>query len=92
MQCTTTSDTYHDMNNLRLLEYALALDKHRSFHRAAQAVRVTQPTFSRGIAAFEATLGARLFDRSNRHVESMPGGVLHKPVELRSASGRIRST
>ena len=64
------------MNNLRLLEYALALDQHRSFRRAAVAMGVTQPTFSRGIAALEADLGARLFDRSNRHVEPTPGGTV----------------
>jgi DNA-binding transcriptional LysR family regulator len=64
------------MNNLRLLEYAVALDDHRSFRRAADAMRVTQPTFSRGVAALEASLGARLFDRSNRHVEPTPEGAM----------------
>jgi len=62
------------MNNLRLLELAVALDQHRSFARAAQAMHVTQPTFSRSIAALEATLGARLFHRSNRRVEPTPQG------------------
>ena len=51
--------------NIRLLEYVVALDEHRSFRRAAEAMRVTQPAFSRGVAALEASLGARLFDRSN---------------------------
>lgn len=64
------------MNNLRLLEYAIALDEHRSFRRAADAMRVTQPTFSRGVAALEASLGARLFDRSNRRVEPTPEGAM----------------
>lgn len=56
------------MNRLRLLEFAVALDHHRSFARAARAMHVTQPSFSRAIAALEADLGARLFDRSNREV------------------------
>lgn len=64
------------MNNLRLLEYAVALDEHRSFRRAADAMRVTQPSFSRGVAALEASLGARLFDRSNRRVEPTPQGAM----------------
>ncbi len=76
MQSAATSDTLNGMNNLRLLEFAVALDQHRSFHRAAEAMRVTQPTFSRGIAALETDLGARLFDRSNRHVVPTPGGTV----------------
>ncbi len=63
------------MNNLRLLEFALALDQHRSFQRAAEAVQLTQPSFSRAIASLEAQLGARLFDRSNRGVSPTPEGV-----------------
>lgn len=65
-----------DLPNLRLFEYAVALDQHRSFSRAAQGLGVTQPTFSRGIAALEKRLGARLFDRSSRHVEPTPEGEL----------------
>ncbi len=63
------------MNNLRLLEFALALDQHRSFQRAAEAMHVTQPSFSRAIAALETQLGARLFDRSNRGVGPTPEGT-----------------
>jgi DNA-binding transcriptional LysR family regulator len=74
MHSTTLTDTFDDMNNLRLLEYAVALDRHRSFGRAAEAMRVTQPTFSRGIASLEATLGAHLFNRSNRRVEPTAEG------------------
>ena len=64
------------MNDLRLLEFAIALDDNRSFARAADAMRVTQPTFSRRIAALEATFGARLFERSNRHVAPTRQGSL----------------
>lgn len=63
------------MNDLRLLEFAVALDRHRSFARAAESMRVTQPTLSRGIAALEASLGARLFDRSTRRVQPTAVGV-----------------
>jgi DNA-binding transcriptional LysR family regulator len=64
------------MINLRLLEFGVALDRHRRFSHAAEAMGVTQPTFSRGIAALEKSLGARLFDRSTRHVEPTPVGRL----------------
>jgi DNA-binding transcriptional LysR family regulator len=63
------------MNDLRPLEFALALDQYRNFGRAAETMGVTQPSFSRAIAALEAQLGARLFDRSNRGVEPTPSGV-----------------
>lgn len=63
------------MNNLRLLEYALALDQHGSFQRAAEAMHVTQPSFSRAIATLEGQIGARLFDRSNRGVSPTPEGL-----------------
>ena len=62
------------MIDLRLAHCALMLDKHRSFARAAAAVGVTQPTFSRSIAALEANLGVRLFDRSRRRVEPTAEG------------------
>lgn len=62
--------------NLRLIEYAIALDKHRNFARAAKEMRVTQPTFSRGIAALERHFQVRLFARSNRRVEPTPEGVV----------------
>ena len=76
MHLTSTIDSQFSMNNLRLLEFALALDQHRSFQRAAAAMHVTQPSFSRAIAALETQLGARLFDRSNRGVSPTAEGEL----------------
>ncbi len=80
------------MNILRLLEFAVALDAHRSFGRAAEATSVTQPTFSRGIAALEAAIGARLFDRSNRRVEPTAAGslLLARGRPLLSAAAGLR--
>jgi DNA-binding transcriptional LysR family regulator len=63
------------MNNLRLLEFAVTLDQYRSFQRAAEAMHVTQPSFSRAIATLEAQLGARLFERSSRGVSPTPQGI-----------------
>lgn len=80
------------MIDLRLVEFAVALDQHRRFGRAAEAMGVTQPTFSRGIAALEAELGARLFDRSSRRVEPTPAGrlLLERARPLLSAAAGIR--
>jgi DNA-binding transcriptional LysR family regulator len=75
MHSTSTIDSHFSMNNLRLLEFALALDQHRSFQRAASVMHVTQPSFSRAIAALETQFGARLFDRSNRGVSPTPEGI-----------------
>lgn len=66
---------FADMNRLRLLEFAVALDQHRNFARAAQAMHVTQPNFSRAIATLESGLGARLFDRNNRAVQPTAAGL-----------------
>lgn len=64
------------MNQLRLLEFAVALDHHRNFARAAQAMHVTQPSFSRAIAALESRLDARLFERNNREVRPTAAGQI----------------
>jgi DNA-binding transcriptional LysR family regulator len=64
------------MKDLRLVEFAVALGRHRNFARAAESVGVTQPTFSRGIASLEEELGCRLFDRSTRRVEPTSAGMV----------------
>jgi DNA-binding transcriptional LysR family regulator len=64
------------MIDLHLAECATVLDKYRNFARAAVAMHVTQPTFSRKIAALEDDLGVRLFDRSSKHVEPTAEGEL----------------
>lgn len=64
------------MIDLHLAQCATVLDKHRNFARAAAAVHVTQPTFSRKIAALEENLGVRLFDRSSKHVAPTAEGEL----------------
>jgi LysR family hydrogen peroxide-inducible transcriptional activator len=46
------------------LEYAVAVDTHRHFGRAAEACGVTQPTLSMQLQKLEEALGIRLFDRS----------------------------
>ena len=48
---------------LRLIRYALALGEHGNYARAAEALKITQPSLSRSIASLEAQLGVPLFDR-----------------------------
>jgi len=64
------------MIDLHLAQCATVLDKYRNFARAAVAMNVTQPTFSRKIAALEDSLGVRLFDRSSKHVAPTAEGQL----------------
>src|SRR5664279_2439763 len=51
------------------LRHVVALAEHRSFLRAAESLRITQPALTKSIQVLEATLGVKLF---NRH----PGGVV----------------
>lgn len=52
------------MASISQLEYAIAVDTHRHFARAAKACHVTQPTLSAQLAKFEDEIGVILFDRS----------------------------
>jgi len=61
--------------SLRQLEYAVAVDDHRSFRKAAAACAVTQPGLSAQIAALEHGLGVQLFERDRRKVLVTPAGV-----------------
>jgi DNA-binding transcriptional LysR family regulator len=49
--------------SLRLIEQAVVLGETRNFARASERLGITQPTLTRNIAALEANLGLRLFDR-----------------------------
>ena len=61
---------------IRLLECALALDKHRHFLGAAEHLRISQPTLTRSIQELERQFGAKLFDRSRRGAEPTPFGAI----------------
>jgi DNA-binding transcriptional LysR family regulator len=52
------------MIDLRRLQHALALDAHRSYARAAEALHIPQPALTRSIQTLETAVGAVLFDRS----------------------------
>ncbi len=59
---------------LRQLQYAVAVAEELSFRRAAERCRVSQPSLSAQLAALEAALGVRLFERDRRHVLVTPSG------------------
>jgi DNA-binding transcriptional LysR family regulator len=59
------------------IEYLLALDRHRNYGRAAEAVGISQPALSRSVLALEKRLDVTIFDRSNsRVVPTAAGQVL----------------
>ncbi|WP_453934146.1 LysR family transcriptional regulator [Acidovorax temperans] len=80
----------------RQLDAFAALAEHRSFTRAAVQCHLSQPAFSALIKALEEELGARLFDRSTRHVDLTPEGVnflesAHRiRAEMRAAVAALR--
>jgi DNA-binding transcriptional LysR family regulator len=61
---------------IRLLECALALERHRNFARAAEILSISQPTLTRNIQELERQFDAILFDRSRRGVEPTPFGAI----------------
>ncbi len=64
--------------DLRALEVFCRIVELRSFSRAAEAVRLTQPTVSGHIKGLEAELGIRLLDRAGRGVRATRAGeILH---------------
>jgi LysR family hydrogen peroxide-inducible transcriptional activator len=61
--------------NLRDLQYALALEEHGHFSRAAEACDVSQPTLSGQIRKLEDELGVQLFERAERRIRVTAAGA-----------------
>ena len=62
---------------LRPLRYLLAIDEHRHFTRAAEALHISQSALSQRVRQLEDELGQRLFDRSGKVVQLTDAGVLY---------------
>jgi len=67
--------------NLKELEYLVAVDEERHFHRAAEKCFVSQPTLSGQLKKLEDELGVLLVERNNRQVSMTEVG---KAVVLRA--------
>ena len=65
---------------LRQLRVFLAVAAHGKFSRAADAVGLTQPAVSRGVAELEDVLGVRLLDRTTREVVLTEAGQALVPA------------
>jgi DNA-binding transcriptional LysR family regulator len=72
--------------DLRQLRYFIALNKYRSFVRAADAMGITQPAFSRSIQGLEQEFGCVLVDRANKDLRPTPEGQ----VVLQHALGLVQ--
>lgn len=59
---------------IRDLEYLLAVDRHGSITRAAEACSVSQPTLSTQIAKLERDLGVAVFERDGRTLKLTDAG------------------
>jgi len=60
--------------NIRDLEYLIAVDEERHFHRAAERCFVSQPTLSGQLKKLEEELGVLLVERNNRQVSMTEAG------------------
>ncbi|TDF81767.1 LysR family transcriptional regulator [Pseudomonas sp. H9] len=73
--------------DLRQLRYFIALTEHRSFVRAADAMGITQPAFSRSIQGLEQEFGCVLIDRGNKDLRPTPEGQVVLQHALRLVQG-----
>jgi DNA-binding transcriptional LysR family regulator len=75
--------------DLRQLRYFIALNEHRSFVRAADAMGITQPAFSRSIQGLEQEFGCVLVDRASKDLRPTPEGhvvLQHAQTLVRGAT------
>ncbi|MGW7141754.1 transcriptional regulator CynR [Streptomyces xanthophaeus] len=79
---------------LRHLRYLIAVAGHGSFTRAAEELRISQPTLSQQIKQLERTVGAQLLDRTGRAVRLTGAGetyVHHARAALRELAAAERA-
>ncbi|MGW7342399.1 transcriptional regulator CynR [Streptomyces sp. NPDC054854] len=76
---------------LRHLRYLLAVAEHHSFTRAAEDLRISQPTLSQQIKQLESAVGVRLPDRGGRTVRLTDAGEAYARRALRDLAAAERA-
>lgn len=75
---------YNDLERMTLqqLKYIVAIDRYRSFAKAADALGISQPTLSAMLVKLEDELDVRIFERSNKSVTpTIAGGKIIRQAE-----------
>ncbi len=77
--------------NLRDLEYLVAVEEERHFHRAAERCFISQPTLSGQLKKLEERLGIQLIERSTRQVVMTDAGkaVVNQARQVLAAAREI---
>jgi DNA-binding transcriptional LysR family regulator len=65
-----------DRLETRELAYFVAVAEELHFSRAAQRLGIAQPPLSRTVSRLERRMGVRLLERTSRHVELTPAGLV----------------
>jgi DNA-binding transcriptional LysR family regulator len=83
MALHSIANGYHQGMQLHQLAYFAAVAEHRHFTRAAEEMRVAQPSLSQQIRALEHDLGAPLFHRIRGNVSLTEAGEVLLPIARR---------
>ena len=71
--------TVGTMLTLQKLKYVVTVAQHGSFHKAARALFISQPSLSTAIQEIEEELNITIFRRTNRGVQLTPSGMEFLP-------------
>ena len=79
--------------SLKQIEHLVALNRHRHFGKAAEALSISQPALSRSIQTLERSIGATLFTRSRARVEPTETGLIaiRHANRITAATAELRS-